>query len=426
MGNRRVKLLRYWLVLAYRRSLELLELRIPRAATALNFPERGQRPGRLQHRKGLRRPAAKVAMTPDKHPTKGDVAIAQRLLAAYAAAGADGPMGPDPGRPDLWTLFYAKQGRFIALLARGDAPELAAYLCNVARHDAALGFGQGPEAFEHLARDPTHRRWTALLTHDRLVSLAEAVGALEPENPEDTIFRANLRTDSGALVEDISRQLGIDIAPPDVDGGHFKLMTPGGMFAARDLWAIYTAHLVQRTLESRASHTGRGLRVCEIGGGGGRAAYWAWRLGLRSYTIIDLPHVNVVQGYYLLKSLPGERIVLYGEPDVASADDRIRILPQHAVSSVDGHAYDLVLNQDSFPEMSAGTVDDYLAWIKTACAGGLMLSINGENRPSYYRRSFPVVTVPDAVERVGGFARCERYPYWLRRGYVTELYRVAG
>jgi len=35
------------------------------------------------------------------------------------------------------------------------------------------------------------------------------------------------------------------------------------------------------------------------------------RFGLTSDTLIYLPHVNVAQGYYALKSLPGDEVSLY-------------------------------------------------------------------------------------------------------------------
>ena len=46
-------------------------------------------------------------------------------------------------------------------------------------------------------------------------------------------------------------------------------------------------------------------RICEIGGGMGGAAYYAARLGAAHYTLIDLPVMNALQGYFLPASLVG-------------------------------------------------------------------------------------------------------------------------
>jgi hypothetical protein len=413
----------------FSRAIQTVERVAPRLGTALNIPARRRRRLLLQHHVGWRRPVRSSQFVPTRHPDAGDIAIAERLNRAYRAAEASGPVIPGQRHPDQWTLVYRQQNRFVSLLGRDDAPALAAYLCNAARHDASNGILQGDYEYRLLSSDTAYREWADLLIRDKLVSLAEAVGAAPAENPEATFATGSLRrTAPGPLVHGISARLGIDIAPPDVDGDLFKLDTGRGQFGVRDLLSIYTAHLVRGALRGVQEGNGRGApQVCEIGAGSGRVAYWCRKLGLSGYTIVDLPHVNVVQGYYLLKALPQDRIVLYGEPGWEEAVNCVRILPAHAATGPDGHAYDLVLNQDSFPEMSLQTVLDYVAWIKQVGAGGLLMSINHESKAKYGRGASQGthVCVPEAVEQLGGLERIDRNPFWLRRGYVTELYRVA-
>ena len=191
----------------------------------------------------------------------------------------------------------------------------ARYLCNVSRHDAAVGITQGDDEYKRIAWSGSYRDFLALMTKDKLVSLAEAVGSLPVENPEEGLSGVNLNTDPDELVASISRQLGVDIAPPDIDGGLFKLEHAVlHLFHERDANAIFTAWLLKRVLGGRTAP-----RICEIGAGSGRVAYWIRRLGLASHTIIDLPHVNVVQGYYLLKTVPADQVVLYGEDTAGGA-----------------------------------------------------------------------------------------------------------
>jgi hypothetical protein len=409
----------------YQRAIAVVGRFLPRLASALNVPERWHRRRLVQHRGHRRRIPASV-IVPDKRPTGEDVAIAARLLAAHRAAAADAP-GPAGERLDEWTINYEQQGQMATLLGRGDPAELAAYMCNAARHDATHGFLQGQYEYERLMRDAAYRRWVVLMTRDKLHALAEAVGAAPIENPEQWPPASRTPIDSALLVEAIERQLGLSIAPPDVDGGLLKLATARGLFSDRDLWGIYTASLLRDALADRQAAC-----VCEIGGGAGRVAYWSYRMGLRAYTVIDLPHANAVQGYHLLKVLPADAVVLYGEQGWEDALDRVRVLPTHAAATAAGHGYDLVLNQDSFPEMHPSTVEDYLRWIGRVCPGGLMLSINHENKARYGRllrpreRDLAHVCVPEVVERMGGFRRLQRAPYWLRRGYAAELYRVGG
>jgi hypothetical protein len=74
------------------------------------------------------------------------------------------------------------------------------------------------------------------------------------------------------------------------------------------------------------------------------------------------------------------------------------------------------------PEMSHDTVEDYLRWIRSVCRG-VFVSINHESKPAY-GAGFAQVSVPEIIREIGGFELQERYPYWLRRGYVVEVYRT--
>jgi len=378
--------------------------------------ERQRRRRVIQHDPGRRSASAPGVIVADKTPTQVDVEIAGRLLGAYrATADAAGPARSARGS-DVWMLITAQQSRFASILARGNPHELASYLCNVSRHDASIGITQGREEHKRIRRDRAYRDYLALMAKDKLVSLAEAVGALPVENPEQGSYGASIHADLDELVVRISERLGFDIAPPDIDGGLFKLRTAHGLFGERDANAIFTAWLLRSILRGAEP-----ARICEIGAGSGRVAYWSRRLGSNSYTIVDLPHVNAVQGYYLLKSLPEDSIVLYGEQP-ARSDAAFTVWPSHAVGELEGREYDLVLNQDSMPEMSHDTVEDYLRWIRSVCRG-VFVSINHESKPAY-GAGFAQVSVPEIIREIGGFELQERYPYWLRRGYVVEVYRT--
>lgn len=397
-----------------RTAADAFRRRAPRVVATLNVPERRHRPWLLQHQTRPTRARDLGIVVPDLRASDGDVAIAERLLAAHRAALAVDP--PMSTGADVWTLNYEHQRGFAGLLTRGEPRELAAYLCNVWRHDAAHGFCQGQIEYDRLCRDPTYRRFMVLRARDKLVSLAEAVGAAPVENPEAWPPPNVLVTDLAPVVIAINERLGVDIAPPEGDGGLLKLQTGAGLFAERDLYAIYTAYLMRELLGEGGSS------VCEIGGGSGRAGYWAIRFGMRPYTIVDLPHVNVVQGFYLAKTLGPDQVAFYGE----AAGGHVRVLPNHAID--ERSHYDLVLNQDSFPEMHPQVVYDYLDWTARVAHGGLLLSVNHESRAPYGppKSGMAHVSVPEAVDAVGGFARLQRSPYWLRRGYVTEVYRVGA
>lgn len=166
------------------------------------------------------------------------------------------------------------------------------------------------------------------------------------------------------------------------------------------------------------------VSVCEIGGGVGRLAYWATRFGIGKYTLIDLPRINLLQGFFLLKALPDAKVYLYGEPFLHDDDHTtcVYVMPHHACVHSSGQ-FDLVVNQDSFPEINATIVSNYLSWIKVSTRS--FLSINHESEPHSVNGALQN-NVPELIARVGGFLRRSRQLYWLRKGYVCELYDIVG
>lgn len=360
-----------------------------------------------------------AGFVPDLSPTETDVGYAKRLLTAYELVQAhDSVVRPN----DIWTAIAKRQQQsFFDVLTAGDPQQLAAYLCNMSRSDATHGTVQGAVEYRRLKRSAYYRRFIARMAKDKLVSLAEAVGAIPCENPEQGSWGHTFSLEPLELVERIKKKLGVDITPPPIDGGLFKINcgvnTDAPRFGERDCNAIYTGWTLGKLLAENASSAA----VCEIGGGSGRVAYWATRFGIRNYTIYDLPHINVVQGFYLMKALGGKTVRLYGE-DGADDIEGIRVLPYFTCEKVKKRCYDLVLNQDSFPEIHANIVRDYLAWMKHSAR--TFLSINHESEPNSVDGALQN-NVSDLVRECESYSLLSRQLYWLRKGYVMELYRIS-
>ncbi len=75
------------------------------------------------------------------------------------------------------------------------------------------------------------------------------------------------------------------------------------------------------------------------------------------------------------------------------------------------------------PEIIQATVEDYLRQIRRT-SRRYFLSINQEGGAFAGRPELRQIIVPQLAAAVGGFKRQARYPYWIRKGYVEEVYEV--
>lgn len=310
-----------------------------------------------------------------------DLAIAERVMHAYHKALKD-ENRKDVG--DIWDLIQERHGDFMEV--RNTPSYLSSYLSNM--HNKSITFG---------VSSATNLKDTGMFTKDQLIILAEALGVL-PYNVDGV-----MEYDSPALVKAIEVKMGINLALPNVDGGIDKLSIGDGYYVHRDFWSAYLAWLIKDYKS-----------VAEIGGGIGKVAIYAKRLGVKNYAIYDLPIINLVQAWYLIKC--GMNVVLYGETRVEEA---IEILPYWTFVR---RQPDVVLNADSFPEMDASIVTDYLKKIKGMNVP--LISVNAEEEGIYGNGRKHLVV--GNIAREVGLYRISRQPFWFSRNYAHEVYNASN
>ena len=367
----------------------------------------------LSHSLGLRALDEPATVVADFVATDADMTITERLLRAYGRAMTDRPRA-NAEVADVWTKIAGVQGGLLGLLQSGDVKALANYLCNMSRMDATIGTVQGDDEYAQILAHKRNRDFRSALTKDKLVSFAEAVGVSRCETPEQGGWGDAIHASADELIAGLEARIGVSLTPPAIDGGLFKLVTAHGLFHERDLYAQFTAWSLRELI-------GAGGQVIEIGGGVGRSAYWGHRLGLGRYTIVDLPHIGVLQGFYLLKSLGPDQVRLHGE----SGDDApLHLVPDFAIAGLAPASCDLVLNQDSLPEINLEAAQRYMDWIKQV-SRAWFYSVNQEAKAPYSAQGRQL-SVAELAAASGGYRRISRTPYWLRKGYVTEIYDIRG
>jgi hypothetical protein len=344
--------------------------------------------------------------------------VAERLLIAYRRAVADDPDAARSPENDVWSqLGDTCHGPLIAMVRKGDVAGLARYLCDAHAHGITHGITQGHVVTPLLRSRSEVQRVERTRYCDYLASLAECLGVLDVEAPEQHgRWAENIHEPPDRMLQLIADHLGVPVGPPQVIGSLFGLRTRFGIVSARDLLAIYAATRLKALAANleleRAS-------VCEIGTGLGGTAYYCHLLGLGRYAAIDLPIMNMLQGFYLIRALPRADVRLYGESGAAGAD--IVVLPPWAFGTPDSAA-DLLFNSDSFPEMHRRYSVAYLKRAPSVIRRGL-LSINQESRgPQHGAETQP--SVRDLVAEAGGYRQGTRTRNWLRPDYVDEYFGI--
>ncbi|MDD5434600.1 MAG: putative sugar O-methyltransferase [Nitrospira sp.] len=353
--------------------------------------------------------------------TPEDVLIAERLLNSFHIAIKDEADVIKKPEKDVWEILReVKHKEFIQLLHNKDPKALAVHLCNMSKYDITHGLSQGSYDYNQNTSNEQYRRTSSVFFKDKLVSLGEALGCLPVECPELGRWGENLYINTDELIEKIENILGIDITPSSISGGLFGISTKKGILHFRDINSIYTAWRIREITKAIDNPA-----VCEIGAGTGRSAYYCIKMGIKNYTIIDLPYVSMLSGYYLLKSYPEKKIILYGE-EYDDKMDSIKILPYWCFNNIPDNFFDLTFNQDSFPEIEYDIVVEYLKQIKRNTKR-YFLSINQESKALKARYGTTQVVVSELIKEIGdSYEQVYRFPYWIRKGYIEELYRIGS
>lgn len=182
--------------------------------------------------------------------------------------------------------------------------------------------------------------------------------------------------------------------------GDAGLFTSRGIIKMRSVHSLHFMSRIKETLKDNIINS----TILEIGAGLGRNAYYAKKLGVKKYIIIDLPSSCIMSSYYLGKTLGEENITLYGE----NTNNYAHILPP--TKYIDNLNVDLIVQFDGLTEMGLINSENYINNFHKISP--LFLSINHEAN---------TYTVNDLYKKNKNIICSYRFTSWYRDGYVEEL-----
>ncbi len=268
-----------------------------------------------------------------------------------------------------------------------------ANLENMCGTDLVTGFGGGGGAQE-------------------IVKLAKALGVCGISNPENDAYHGvcvqphvnveGLSPDE--ILDRIQSALPFQISFPPFSGNCAQgLQTKYGVTSNRHTFYLW---VLKRILELCPDPSSG---IIEIGAGFGVLGYYLDKVGYRDYTTIDLALINACQTYFLAKNLPDRNIIISGDVDNPfdlKHKDSLKLLHSTDFKDVPKNRFSIMVNMDGLTEYG---IEEASKYVKSDCAP-ILLSINHEIHP--YR-----VCELEQTRKLK-----QRYPFWLRDGYVEELY----
>lgn len=347
-----------------------------------------------------------------------DIAISERLINNFHSMYRfeQNNIAPEK-RPNegVWEMSkHAFHGDAYGLLFNRDVHGFANYMSNAMRRTLTHGLGPGQQVFEAFCDSQGEgQKANVLILLDRLAALAESVGALPYENPEQGRYGENIMLPFEDMVAAIEAKIGTEIHRPPVMG-NFGLNHKGNIIDFRVPDDVYSAFRLKSLSEQYGLAS-----VCEIGGGLGGLAFQSIRFGFQHYHIFDLPIINLVQGYFLMRIFGPDKVRMFDE-NVGSRP--LTVLPYWEFFNRDWQ-FDLVFNRDSLPEIPRARAEEYLREIEAR--GCTFLSINQECEAEAGRVDLHQLNVFRMMQDHPAMRCWSRHPYWIRKGYVEELYRPA-
>lgn len=241
----------------------------------------------------------------------------------------------------------------------------------------------------------------------QIVKLAEALGIFGIANAESgapsTSTRSTMSLDE--LMDAIQTLLPFQMNFPPFSGNCAQgLATKYGVTSNRHVFYLWVLKRIIELCPDRNSS------VIEIGAGFGVLGYYLNQAGYRDYTTIDLALINACQTYFLSKNLPERNLILSGDvqnPFDPQHKDSLKLLHCTDFKAVPKDRFSIMVNMDGLTEYGVAEASKY---VQSDCAP-MLLSINHEANP--YR----VFELPQPHRKVS-----YRYPFWIRDGYVEELY----
>jgi len=346
-----------------------------------------------------------------------DLKLIKKIADSWSLANKNQPNDFRIDKSGLWSILLKRfDSELIPYLTQYDLNKAADLLSRIFDTNLTYGLGMA-KGSNYIAKN--FQKPFASVWADQLIRLSEALGLIKIRNQKDIDYTNPLSPDIDMLIQKICEKLfgTSTLIRPSIGCCH-------GIKVGSTIWYLKDfQHILAAKTISDLSLGDKKISIMEIGGGFGGLVYWLYKLGFRNITVFDVPQMNIIQEYYLSKTLPEAKICFYGDfekPEMRSSE--IKILPYWQLDKIPSKSYDISVNQDSLPEIPVLIARDYLKKI-IHTTKKYFYSVNQEFQGKNFQSDIqePVYKL---VKELDEFKLLIRSPFWCRHGYVQEIYNL--
>jgi hypothetical protein len=129
------------------------------------------------------------------------------------------------------------------------------------------------------------------------MSLLERIGnGFIVQIPEQGVWGVEKDFDFNGELARLDEKFGVEVSAPSIYDGLLQTKVGDRFFNQGDIMSLNASLQIRNVLEGSPHKS-----ILEIGAGSGTTAYWCINLGLGLIQIVDLPHVAILQAFYLFK-----------------------------------------------------------------------------------------------------------------------------
>ena len=169
--------------------------------------------------------------------------------------------------------------------------------------------------------------------------------------------------------------------------------------------------------------------IAEIGGGFGGFAYYlmSMKKPIR-YVGFDLPEIILMEQYFLMKSFPDKKFLLYGENKQADITENtinsydVILMPNFALPKLEDRSVDIFINVHSLSEMDYRTVEEYIHQIARITKKYFLHENSDQPKKKITKGGFVEVVSSNFPIPLGEFKRIYKHNAIFENRYREHLY----